>query len=214
MITDLNWPGRTTITIAHRLSTIKDADCIYVIGDGAVIEKGKHNELLSDENGPYARLVAAQKLRETRELGDEDETAQISEKSAEGPSDIEKEALEEIPLGRSNTHRSLASEILDQRKKMTDGQREKEYGMIYLFKRMSAINRGEWKRYLMGSLFAIGASLVSCKSDLVANSPSAATGCVFPAFGIVWCRFHGNTFRASMELILCFTNSAGRYRFF
>ena len=159
MITNLNWPGRTTITIAHRLSTIKDADCIYVIGDGVVIEKGRHNELLSDENGPYARLVAAQKLREARELGDEDETAQISEQSVEGPTDIEKEALEEVPLGRTNTHRSLASEILDQRKAMTAAQREKEYSMLYLFKRMGAINKGEWKRYLIGSLFAVGASL-------------------------------------------------------
>ncbi|KAH9000914.1 P-loop containing nucleoside triphosphate hydrolase protein [Lactarius hatsudake] len=160
--------GRTTITIAHRLSTIKDADRIYVMGEGAVIEQGRHNELLSDENGPYARLVAAQKLREAREIVDEDVTAEVSEKSAEGPTDVEREALEEIPLGRSNTHRSLASEILEQRKTLAAGQREKEYGMFYLFKRMGAINKTEWKSYLFGSLFAV------------------ATGCVFPAFGIVW----------------------------
>ncbi|KAH9038538.1 P-loop containing nucleoside triphosphate hydrolase protein [Lactarius pseudohatsudake] len=160
--------GRTTITIAHRLSTIKDADSIYVIGDGAVIEKGRHNELLSDENGPYARLVAAQKLREAREIIDEDVTAEVSEKSAEGPTDIEREALEEIPLGRSNTHRSLASEVIEQRKTLAAGQREKEYSMFYLFRRMGAINKREWKSYLFGSLFAV------------------ATGCVFPAFGIVW----------------------------
>ncbi|SRR6266702_1530286 len=157
MITDLNLPGRTTITIAHRLSTIKDADCIYVMGDGAVIEKGRHNELLSDEDGPYARLVAAQKLREAREIGDEDVTAQVSEKSSEGSTDIEREALEEIPLGRSNTHRSLASEILEQRNTLSAGQREKEYSMFYLFRRMGAINKREWKSYLIGSLFAIGA---------------------------------------------------------
>ncbi|KAH9026281.1 P-loop containing nucleoside triphosphate hydrolase protein [Lactarius deliciosus] len=160
--------GRTTITIAHRLSTIKDADRIYVMGEGAVIEQGRHNELLSDENGPYARLVAAQKLREAREVVDEDVTADVSEKSAEGPTDIEREALEEIPLGRSNTHRSLASEILEQRKTLAAGRREKEYSMFYLFKRMGAINKTEWKSYLFGSLFAV------------------ATGCVFPAFGIVW----------------------------
>ena len=106
MMTDLNWSGRTTITVAHHLSTIKDADCIHVKGDGVVIESGKHNELLSNENGPYARLVTVQKLREAREIGDDNgyEIAQVSEKSAEGPTDIEQEALEEIPLGRSNTH--------------------------------------------------------------------------------------------------------------
>jgi ATP-binding cassette subfamily B (MDR/TAP) protein 1 len=166
MTTDLNLPGRTTITIAHRLSTIKDADCICVIGDGAVIEKGRHNELLND-NGPYARLVAAQKLREAREVGDEDgdETAQVSEKSTEGPTDIEREALEEIPLGRSNTHRSLASEIIEQRK-TTATQNRKEYGMIYLFRRMGTINKGEWQRYLLGSFFAIGPFTSPCKIDL------------------------------------------------
>lgn len=164
-MTDLNWSGRTTITIAHRLSTIKDADCIYVIGDGAVIERGRHNELLSNENGPYARLVTAQKLREAREVGDGDgdEIAQVSEKSVEGPADIEREALEEIPLGRSNTHRSLASEILEQRKTLVAAQDEQEYGMLYLFRRMGAINKKEWKRYFFGSFFAIGPCTWSCK---------------------------------------------------
>src|ERR1700760_3028189 len=59
--------GRTTITIAHRLSTIRDADQIYVMGDGMVLERGTHDELLADETGPYAKLVAAQKLRESQE---------------------------------------------------------------------------------------------------------------------------------------------------
>jgi ATP-binding cassette subfamily B (MDR/TAP) protein 1 len=101
--------------------------------------------------------VAAQKLRDTSGDEDEDETAQVSEKSAEGPTDIEREALEEIPLGRSNTHQSLASEIIKQRKASTSTQHEKDYSMFYLFKRMGAINKGEWKRYVLGSLFAIGA---------------------------------------------------------
>ena len=163
--TDLNWLGRTTITIAHRLSTIKDADCIHVIGDGAVIESGRHNELLGNENGPYARLVAAQKLREARDLGgdDGDEIAQVSEKSAEGATDIK---LEEIPLGRSNTCRSLSSEVLEQRKTQTAARHEKEFGMLYLFRRMGAINKGEWKTYLIGSFFAIGPFTWSCKNDL------------------------------------------------
>ena len=35
------------LAIAHRLNTIQDADCIYVLKDGVVTEKGKHNELLA-----------------------------------------------------------------------------------------------------------------------------------------------------------------------
>lgn len=47
--------GRTTFVIAHRLSTIKDADCIYVMEDGKVVESGTHSELL-DNGLLYARL--------------------------------------------------------------------------------------------------------------------------------------------------------------
>jgi ABC-type multidrug transport system, ATPase and permease components len=43
---------KTVIMIAHRLSTIKDADQIYVIGNGGILEKGKHDELM-DFGGRY-----------------------------------------------------------------------------------------------------------------------------------------------------------------
>jgi ABC-type multidrug transport system fused ATPase/permease subunit len=51
--------GRTTITIAHRLSTIKSSDEIYVIGNGSILEKGTHNELLS-MSGLYRKLYEVQ----------------------------------------------------------------------------------------------------------------------------------------------------------
>jgi ABC-type multidrug transport system fused ATPase/permease subunit len=47
--------GRTTIVIAHRLSTIKDADIIYVVDNGMVVDSGKHTELLKKE-GIYRKL--------------------------------------------------------------------------------------------------------------------------------------------------------------
>ena len=51
--------GRTTIAIAHRLSTIQDANCIYVMEQGRIIESGTHEELLA-LNGTYYKMYQLQ----------------------------------------------------------------------------------------------------------------------------------------------------------
>lgn len=51
--------GRTVLVIAHRLSTIVDADLIYVMAAGRVVESGRHHELLA-QGGTYARLYRLQ----------------------------------------------------------------------------------------------------------------------------------------------------------
>jgi ATP-binding cassette subfamily C protein len=53
--------GRTSIVIAHRLSTVMDADQILVIRDGAVAEKGRHEELITS-GGIYSDLFSRQDL--------------------------------------------------------------------------------------------------------------------------------------------------------
>jgi ATP-binding cassette, subfamily B, heavy metal transporter len=51
--------SRTTLIIAHRLSTITEADCIVVMENGSIVERGTHAELLV-AGGVYARLWALQ----------------------------------------------------------------------------------------------------------------------------------------------------------
>ncbi|KIM74275.1 hypothetical protein PILCRDRAFT_828358 [Piloderma croceum F 1598] len=157
--------GRTTITIAHRLSTIKDAHCIFVMGDGLVLEQGTHNELLRDENSPYSRLVAAQKLRANVEFtGSDSATSVIDE-------DMEKKALDEIPLGRKNSSYSLSSEIVERHNKLPNGAvHEDGRGLPYLFLRMGKLNRASWTSYAIGVVAA-------CMSGMVP-----------PAFGVLYAK--------------------------
>ena len=62
--------GRTSLVVAHRLSTIVHADCILVMRDGRIIERGTHEELLA-ANGFYAELYRSQfvPVDDAREVG-------------------------------------------------------------------------------------------------------------------------------------------------
>jgi ATP-binding cassette subfamily B protein len=51
--------GRTSFVIAHRLSTIKNADIIFVVNHGDIVEQGSHDELL-EKGGAYAELYNSQ----------------------------------------------------------------------------------------------------------------------------------------------------------
>jgi ABC-type transport system involved in cytochrome bd biosynthesis fused ATPase/permease subunit len=53
---------RTTIVIAHRLTTIQNADQIYVLENGSVIEVGTHQILMGKEGGKYQDMVKRQQI--------------------------------------------------------------------------------------------------------------------------------------------------------
>jgi ABC-type multidrug transport system fused ATPase/permease subunit len=61
--------GRTTIIVAHRLSTIRNADVIFALENGQVVELGSHSELIKN-NGLYYNLVNAQQTANDSELDD------------------------------------------------------------------------------------------------------------------------------------------------
>lgn len=158
--------GRTTITIAHRLSTIKDADVIYVMGEGEVLESGTHQELLRDANGPYAKLVQAQKLRDaekgdaTRDGVDEETDDDESLQKQKDADAMEGAAAREEPLGRIHTERSLASEILEKRPKTQDRTVQRQYTLYESFRRMAILNHHNQRYYYIGIIAAMATGTV------------------------------------------------------
>jgi ABC-type multidrug transport system fused ATPase/permease subunit len=56
----------TVVIIAHRLSTVRNADCIFVVEGGKVVEQGNHDELITRE-GVYSGLIR-------RQLGQSEDT--------------------------------------------------------------------------------------------------------------------------------------------
>lgn len=54
--------GRTTFVIAHRLSTVRNADCIMVLENGRIIERGPHDQLI-EEKGRYYQLYTGNKAK-------------------------------------------------------------------------------------------------------------------------------------------------------
>lgn len=55
--------GRTTFVIAHRLSTVRNSDCIIVLEQGRVIERGNHDQLIA-KKGKYYQLYTGQSITE------------------------------------------------------------------------------------------------------------------------------------------------------
>jgi ABC-type multidrug transport system fused ATPase/permease subunit len=59
--------GRTTIVISHNLLTVRDADCIVVLDEGTIVERGTNDELI-DRGGAYASLARARSELRAREV--------------------------------------------------------------------------------------------------------------------------------------------------
>ncbi len=63
VIQDALWElmdGRTAVVVAHRLSTIQKMDRIIVLDEGKIVEEGSHRELITKQDGMYAKLWARQ----------------------------------------------------------------------------------------------------------------------------------------------------------
>ncbi|RXK41700.1 ATP-binding cassette, subfamily B (MDR/TAP), member 1 [Tremella mesenterica] len=151
--------GRTTITIAHRLSTIRDADKILVMGGGEILEEGTHNSLLTNEDGPYAQLVNAQKLAAAENLIIVDDEVPTTAPAAPGSPKTER-----LPdLKRAITGRSLASAILEDRRlrhEADDAQADKPASSLKLYWRLIRLNSEDRYMYIVGFMGSVAAGMV------------------------------------------------------
>ncbi|KAJ5653255.1 Leptomycin B resistance protein [Penicillium lividum] len=136
--------GRTTITIAHRLSTIRDADNIVVMSQGRIVEQGTHQELI-DMKGAYHGLVEAQRIG-----GAIESTSMEQEDALSDDLDDEDPVDKKLTLDRTNTQKSLSSQILRDRQPEV-GQR---YSMWTLINFIAAFNASEWKLLIVGLFWA------------------------------------------------------------
>ena len=177
--------GRTTICIAHRLSTIKDADQIIVLTAGHILESAMtnsegsaHDILLGNPEGPYSKLVNAQKVREQKEEAALDSASISSNEEKEklvpgetSRAEIERLAANEKPqfenLKRTGTGRSQASEAAEKRQHDIEANQPKEHGFIYLLVRLFKLNG---RPTIFPYFMAFSAAILS--------------GCVYPVFGI------------------------------
>ncbi|KAJ7690830.1 P-loop containing nucleoside triphosphate hydrolase protein [Mycena rosella] len=156
--------GRTTITIAHRLSTIKDADAIYVMAEGAVLEHGTHNQLLGKPGSTYAQLVEAQKLRDDKEPA-------ISNIAPEDHNTADRAPKQSASTSLNSLQKEFVSPIIS-------AQNVPQLGLFDLFMKLAKLNRESWRKYIV-PFSAI--NVESLKVYLI-----TVTGMVYPAYAVIY----------------------------
>ncbi|KAJ6146531.1 hypothetical protein N7497_008513 [Penicillium chrysogenum] len=156
--------GRTTIVIAHRLSTIKSAHNIVVFVQGSIVEQGTHSQL-TEHDGPYFKLVEAQRINEEKDADaldadeDEDGLEEMTKshiarvKSIASGSTCVKDEAETFQdaMHRQESRKSVSSVILSQ--KTAEGGRK--HSLLTLIKFIGSFNKEERWFMAIGLCFSI-----------------------------------------------------------
>ncbi|KAL3831643.1 hypothetical protein ACJMK2_023371 [Sinanodonta woodiana] len=138
--------GRTTIVVAHRLSTIRNADIIYVLVNGQVVEQGTHSELMQKE-GAYHGLVKHQEVQvvseEKRVLDESDhDIADFPDKKVSNP----------VKVGQPVSQESHNT--------ASDASNETENLPEFSIKKLIRLSAPEWYLIVVGCITAVIAGAV------------------------------------------------------
>ncbi|CAG8306344.1 unnamed protein product [Penicillium salamii] len=153
--------GRTTIVIAHRLSTIKTAHNIVVFVNGQIVEQGTHSDL-TEHDGPYYKLVEAQRINEEKEAdaldGDDEDSAEQMTKShiarvksmGSESTRNENEAFADN-MQRRESRKSISSAVLSK----PNAEGTSKYSLLTLIRFIGSFNKEEWYYMVIGLCFSI-----------------------------------------------------------
>ncbi|KAF4390043.1 hypothetical protein F8388_002985 [Cannabis sativa] len=140
--------GRTTLVVAHKLSTVRNADLIAVVGSGAVIEIGSHNDLINQHNGHYANLAKMQRQFSSMENNDQEQEPTVTSGriSSVGGG---------LSTGRSSPliFSTPPNSTVDQTPAV--GRKKTQTHQRGSFSRLISFNAPEWRNGLIGGLSAV-----------------------------------------------------------
>jgi ABC-type multidrug transport system fused ATPase/permease subunit len=149
--------GKTTLIVAHRLSTVKDADEIYVMKEGEIIQQGTYASMLEQEDSAFAELVKKQLLGEKKDTSGSD-----SDSNAEGD-DVAAAQMASTRQKRQSSAAAKPTEKKNDAKDVDEGEKEKEEEadppgrMLELLSTMSTFEK--WLLIPMTIFSIMGASL-------------------------------------------------------
>lgn len=155
--------NRTTLVIAHRLSTIRKADQIAVMYSGKIVEQGTHKELVQ-KRGVYSRMVMAQNLESTIDIGSRKEDMTSKD-------DVSHDMAEQKICRLSNEESLRKSEKLDTARDLSISdihEKEAKVSPRNLLRFMWNLNKHDRILMAVGVAFAI------------------VSGCNLPGRGIIY----------------------------